>query len=77
MAQAVFAVADAMKEIADEAQSPSGAAARATAAAARNANDIANMLYVGADEARSPTAARAVRAIADEMSKIADAAGAP
>ena len=74
---AARAIADEMRKMADEAQSPSGAAARATAAAARNANDVANMLYVGADEARSPTAARAVRAIADEMRKIADAAGAP
>ena len=76
-ARAARAIADEMRKMADEAQSPSGAAARATAAAARNANDVANMLYVGADEARSPTAARAVQAIADEMSKIADKAGAP
>ena len=76
-ARAARAIADEIRKMADEAQSPSGAAARATAAAARNATDVANMLYVGSDESRSPTAARAVRAIADEMSKIADAAGAP
>ena len=76
-ARAARAIADEIRKMADDAQSPSGAAARVTAAAARNVNDIADMLYVGGDEPRSPTAARAVRAIADEMSKIADAAGAP
>ena len=76
-ARAARAIADEMRKMADEAQSPSGAAARVTAAAACNMNDVANMLYVGADEARAPTVARAVRAIADEMIKIADKAGTP
>ena len=76
-ARAARAIADEIRKMADDAQSPSGAAARVTAAAARAMNDVANMLYVGADEARAPTAARAVRAIADEMSKIADEARAP
>ena len=76
-ARAARAIAGEIRKMADDAQSPSGAAARATAAAARNATDVANMLYVGGDESRSPTAARAVRAIADEMSKIADEARAP